>query len=85
MVQQQVTIQSATGLHARPAALFVQAAGKFASKVRLATPTKEVDAKSILAVLSLGAKQGVTVTITADGADEVDALARLAELIRQGE
>lgn len=84
MVEQVVTIQNVTGLHARPASAFVQAAGKFASKIRLATATKEVDAKSILAVLGLGAKQGATLTIRAEGPDEADALTRLVGLFQAG-
>lgn len=81
MVERSVVIENATGLHARPAAQFVQAAGKFASKIRIAKEGKEVDAKSILAVLSLGAHRGVTITIKADGADETAALESLVSLI----
>jgi phosphocarrier protein HPr len=82
MVQQQVTVENASGLHARPAALFVQTAGKFASKIRIATDTKEVDAKSILGILSLGAHKGKILTLRAEGADEVEAVANLVALLQ---
>lgn len=81
MVERSVLVENATGLHARPAALFVQAAAKFASKIRVANGPREVDAKSILGVLSLGAHKGVTVTLKADGPDAEAALAQLVGLV----
>ena len=48
------TIKDALGIHARPAGLLVKEAGKFASKIMIASPKKEVDAKRIMGVMSLG-------------------------------
>ena len=60
---------------------FTQLAAKYASKVTIAANGKTADAKSILTVLTLGATKGTSVTLTADGADEDDALAALSEFL----
>jgi len=74
-------IRNKVGLHARPAALFVQTASKFKSKVSTVKDGREVNAKSILSVLTLGAEQGAVVTIRAEGEDEVEAVEALRELV----
>ncbi|MBM4464054.1 MAG: HPr family phosphocarrier protein [Chloroflexi bacterium] len=76
-----LTIRNKVGLHARPAALFVQTAGEFKSKVSAVKDGREVNAKSILSVLTLGAEQGAVVTVRAEGADEVEAVEALKELV----
>ena len=76
-----LTIRNKVGLHARPAALFVRTAGKFKSKVSAVKDGREVNAKSILSVLTLGAEQGAVVTIRAEGEDEVEAVEALQELV----
>lgn len=81
MKQLVVTIQGEAGLHARPAGAVVKKAGEFASKITLEKDGKAVDAKRLLAVLSLGAKQGDELTITAEGADEEAAVAAVKETI----
>ncbi len=58
------------GIHARPAGMLVKEAGKFASKIMVASPKKEVDAKRIMGVMSMGAKKGDTLRFTIEGADE---------------
>lgn len=68
------TIKDALGIHARPAGLLVKEAGKFASKIMIASPKKEVDAKRIMGVMGLGVKCGDTVKLTIEGADEADLL-----------
>ncbi|AZZ40096.1 HPr family phosphocarrier protein [Acidipropionibacterium jensenii] len=68
------TIAAASGLHARPAAMFVQAASKSGLAVTIGRPGETpVDARSILSVMGLGAKFGETVELSAEGdnADEV--------------
>jgi phosphotransferase system HPr (HPr) family protein len=75
------------GLHARPAAQFVQQAGKYQAKIMLRNLTadsKWVNAKSILSVLTLGAEKGHEVELQADGPDEAQAIDGLADLIRSG-
>ncbi|MCL2827973.1 MAG: HPr family phosphocarrier protein [Oscillospiraceae bacterium] len=83
MYTRNVLIQNRSGLHARPASEFVACAGKFQSKItiRSASEGDEVDAKSILFLLSIGLGQGDEVVITADGGDEVEAVEALAALI----
>ena len=58
------------GIHARPAGMLVKEAGKFASKIMVASPKKEVDAKRIMGVMSMGAKKGDPLRFTIEGADE---------------
>ena len=84
MAERQVTIGSRVGLHARPAKLFVEAAGRAGVPVRIAKDGgKPVDARSILGVLALGAKGGETVTLTAEGDGADAALDDLVELLEQ--
>lgn len=82
MYSESILVQNKTGLHARPAASFVQAASKFKSTITIENNGKQANAKSILSLLSIGASMGCTVTITAEGEDENQAVAVLAELIR---
>lgn len=81
MVEQSVLIKNKTGLHARPASLFVQAANRFKSRITVRKGDAEIDAKSMLSVLSLGAAKGVEITLVADGEDEREALAHLTSLL----
>ena len=82
MPSRTVTVGSASGLHARPAALFVAAAAKQPVKVTIRTGEKRaVPARSMLSVLSLGAKGGTSLTLAADGDDAPDAVAALAACV----
>jgi phosphotransferase system HPr (HPr) family protein len=84
MIETKITISHKVGLHARPAALFVQTAKKFSSSVKvrnLTTNGKTVDAKSIIMVLTLGVLKDHEILIEADGADEGSAIAALQSLI----
>ncbi len=81
MFQQSVTVKNKTGLHARPAALFVQKANKFKSEVFIEKEGKKVNAKSIMGVMSLAVSQGTPIIISAQGEDEVNAVNDLVELI----
>lgn len=73
------TITDELGIHARPAGLLVKEAAKFESKIMIASPKKEVDAKRIMGVMSMGAKQGDVVKVTVEGPDE-EAAAEAMEL-----
>ena len=84
MKSEKVTILNETGLHARPASVFVSTAAKFKSELMIQKGEKQVNAKSILAVLSLGISKGTEITISANGLDEIEAVRALAELIRLG-
>jgi phosphocarrier protein HPr len=79
-----VTIVNPLGLHARAAAKFVHAASGFSARIRVARGEREMDGKSIMGLLLLGAAQGSTITISANGADEEQALAALCALVGRG-
>ena len=81
MISREVTIKNSIGLHARPATFFIQKANGYRSSVWVEKDDRKVNAKSLLGVLSLGIAQGMTIKLIADGADEVDALDGLQELI----
>ncbi|PZG19462.1 HPr family phosphocarrier protein [Nonomuraea aridisoli] len=81
MAQRTVTVASASGLHARPAKLFVQAAMNVGVAVTIRAGEKTVPAKSMLGVLSLGAVHGTEVTLEADGPGAEEALDTLAALL----
>lgn len=82
VAEQAVTIGSKSGLHARPAAVFVQNAKSFPCRISLTKDSKTVNGKSILSVLSLGAEQGDQVVIKADGDDAEAALEKLVSLLQ---
>lgn len=64
-------------MHARPAGMRVKAAAGYASRITVAAPAGTADAKRLMALLRLAAKQGMELTITVDGADEGKAAAEL--------
>ena len=64
-------------MHARPAGMLVKAAAPFASKITVTAPTGTADAKRLMALMRLAAKQGMELTITIEGADEEKAAAEL--------
>ena len=81
MTSKEVVINNQVGLHARPATFFIQKANEFKSSIWVEKEERKVNAKSLLGVLSLGVVKGTALTITADGADEVEAIDTLAALI----
>lgn len=70
MKQLNFVIENATGLHARPAKVFVKTAKKFKSNIRISHGEKNVNAKSLIAVLGLGVKHGGSILVELDGEDE---------------
>lgn len=81
IAKQTVSIVHRQGLHARPAALFVQLAKRFVSTVTVKKGRKIVDGKSIMGVLTLAAGPGARIAIITDGPDARDALERLTDLV----
>ena len=84
MAEATIQVKNKVGLHARPAALFVQTAAKFSSKIKvknLTTNGNFVDAKSIIMVLTLGVMKDHEVVIQTEGADADAALGALRALI----
>lgn len=82
MIEQTIEITNPTGLHARPAALFVQTAAKFTAQIWVLKNGKKVNAKSIMGLMSLAIPKGAKVTIGAQGEDEKPALKELLMLIK---
>lgn len=76
-----LTITHPVGLHARPASIFVKTAKGFTSNIKVSFGGREANAKSILTVLQLGAGQGATIEIQAQGNDRDKALQALKELV----
>ena len=74
-------INDPLGLHARPAGMLVKAVAPFASKVTITAPTGTADAKRLMAIMRLAAKQGMELTVTVDGADEEKAAAELRSFL----
>ena len=84
MTSQAVTVVNQLGMHARAAAKFVHLATRFEARVKVARDTREMDGKSIMGILLLAAARGSTITISADGVDERDAVAALTALVQSG-
>jgi phosphocarrier protein len=80
MTQQQVMITNKLGLHARAAAKLVHTANAFEAEIFIGGEHEEVNAKSILGLLTLAASKGTPLTVRAEGPDEVEAVKALAEL-----
>lgn len=80
-----VKIQNRLGMHARPAMLFAEIAGKFSASITVGhAESDQVDAKSIMQLMMLAATEGTALTINADGDDADDAIAELIALVNSG-
>ncbi|MCQ3979180.1 MAG: phosphoenolpyruvate--protein phosphotransferase [Anaerolineae bacterium] len=84
MKQLDLIIQNPTGLHARPAAVFVNTAKQFQANIRVQHGAKKANAKSVISVLTLGVERGGQICITAEGPDEDEALAVLKTAVENG-
>ena len=82
-LQRTVTVIHRQGLHARPAALFVQMAKRLTSRVTVKKGRKIVDGKSIMGLLTLAAHAGARIVIVAEGSDAAEALDRLCHLVTE--
>ena len=83
MIKKEFEIFNKVGLHARPAALFVQTASKFKSEISIEKGNKTVNGKSIMGVMTLGASYGDKVTIIIDGPDENEAIEVIEEFFNE--
>ena len=81
MYEKKATIMKPNGLCARPATFLIQRANEFKSSIWIEKDERRVNAKSLFGVLSLGVAQGATISIIADGSDEVVAVDTLCGLI----
>ena len=84
MTRRELHIRNRLGLHARAAARFVHTAGRFRARVTAGRDGRVMDGKSILGILLLGASQGTTIEVTAEGPDEQEAVDALAALVEGG-
>jgi len=81
LLKKELIVKNKQGLHARPAALFVQVANKFDSRITLRRDEEEVNGKSIMGLLMLGAERGSSIIIEAEGIDAEGALFELEKII----
>jgi phosphotransferase system HPr (HPr) family protein len=88
MARVELEVNNEHGLHARPAALFVQTAGRFSSKITLLNldrpAAQPIDAKSIMSVLTAGVHSGGRIALEAEGVDSEEAIIALSELVASG-
>lgn len=80
MVTKKIIVQNRAGIHARPSSLIVQTANKFQSNIMFEKENITVNAKSIMGVMTMAAGYQTELTLSADGADEAEALAALEQL-----
>jgi phosphocarrier protein len=85
MIEKTIRIINSEGLHARTAAIFVQTAGKFTSSITVKKGDNEVNAKSIMGVMSMAIPKGEDITIIAKGEDEDKAVNELVLLLTNKE
>lgn len=85
VLRKRLHVRSRQGLHARPAALFVQVATRFKSHIRVRKGRHEVDGKSIMGLLTLAVSRGSNIEITLEGSDAEDALQALEQIICRAE
>ena len=81
IVEKKITIKNESGLHARPAALFVQIANKYDCEINVKKGKQKVNGKSIMGIMMLAAEKGSKISIIADGADAEDAAKELEGLL----
>ena len=83
MIEFSYTIKDELGIHARPAGMLVKEAKAFTSKITLEANGKSADATKLMAVMSLGVKNGAEVVIKAEGEDEDAAIAKMEEFMKE--
>jgi len=84
-IKKDIIIKNKQGLHARPAAVFVQIANKFDSDISVIKDKEEVNGKSIMGILMLAAEQGAVVCIKATGPDAKEAVEELEKILTSEE
>jgi len=85
MIKKNIIIKNKQGLHARPAALFVQIASKFDSLIMVSKGKKRVNGKSIMGILTLAAEKGSRISIEAEGRDAERAIEELEKVLSSDE
>lgn len=85
IIKKKIIIKNKQGLHARPAALFVQIANKFDSRITVSKDNQKVNGKSIMGILTLAVEKDSEILIIAEGDDAKEAAEALEELIKKDE
>jgi len=85
VIKEKVKIANKLGIHARPAALIAKTAGEYKSEIKIEKDGVEINAKSIMGIMMLAAEYNSTITITARGSDEKEAVKKLKEVLRKSE
>jgi len=81
LIEKKLIIKNKQGLHARPAALFVQIANKYESEVTVKKGKEEVNGKSIMGLMTLAAEKGTSINLKIDGPDAKEAMQELEQII----
>jgi phosphotransferase system HPr (HPr) family protein len=81
IIEKKVIVQLETGLHARPAAEFVQEAAKYVSEIHIVRGDKEANAKSIMGVMAMAVGKGTEIILRAKGKDAEKAVEALATIV----
>ena len=81
MVEEILVIKNKYGLHARPAALFVEIASRYVSDVTISKDGIEVNGKSIMGLMMLAAEMGSKIVLRVDGKDEMESAGALRDLL----
>ncbi|MCQ2418316.1 MAG: HPr family phosphocarrier protein [Clostridia bacterium] len=81
MYSEKSVVTCESGLHNKQATYFIQKANEFKSSIWIEADDRKINAKSLLGVLSMGITTGTTVTLTAEGSDEVDAIKTLSDML----
>ncbi|MCL2389774.1 MAG: HPr family phosphocarrier protein [Elusimicrobia bacterium] len=84
MIEKIVIVKNSQGLHARPSAVLVELAGKFASDIKIIKDEFEVDAKSIMGIMMLAAAQGTELKFVFSGTDEQEACLAIEKIFDEG-
>ena len=80
MIEREVTVTNRAGIHARPAAMIVQTASRYESRIMLGKDNEEINAKSIMGIITLGAGYDTMLKLTVEGPDEQEAANAVATL-----
>lgn len=84
MITTTVTVANRAGVHTRPAAMLVKLAAQYKSDIYLIRDGFNINAKSIIGVMTLAAEQGCELGLLAEGSDETEAVAAISELFSTG-
>jgi len=84
MIERKLTVRNKAGIHTRPASMIVRTASKYDAEVFLRRDRYEINAKSVIGVMTLAAEKGATLQLVVDGEDEAEAADALQDLFEDG-